>query len=160
MIHSTNGFLKTIPRTPIYRHIGQVHYILLHLYGSAGSPGEQFMEAAERSLREIAVASMSMLSPEERYAEQMRRHRVDHPPANLAPSMAEAVRNAFKNMSEVVSRLRRPPAPLTPEGREAVAQRKYERMLRAQRTEARVHLSREVARVRRELGLNETGEGQ
>lgn len=160
MIYSTNGFLETLPRTPVTAHIGQVHAILMHLYGNAGSPGEQFMEAAQHSLRQIAVASLSMLTPEERYTEEMRRrgYQPTPPPAGLSESMVESVRAAFKDMAGALQRMRRPV--ISPEAREINAAREYRAMLRAQRTEARVHLQREVTRVRRELGLNETGAGQ
>lgn len=150
---TTEEFMRDIPRTPIYRHIEHVHALLLFLHGQAGPGNDPVMEAGEHSLHQIAIASVSMLTPEERYAEQMRRQRVDHPSV-----LHDAMRDAFKNMSEAIRRVRFPAS--SPEAKEDRAAREYRRMLRSQRTQARVHLQREVARVRRELGLNETGAGQ
>lgn len=156
---TTEEFMRDLPRTPIYRQVEHVHSILLFLYGqSAHGYGENAVEMAEHSLRQIAIASVSMLTPEERYAEQMRRERVDHPLTRPLPNFHEAMREAFGNMSGTIRRMRLL-AP-SPEAKEDRAAREYRRMLRSQRTQARVHLQREVARVRRELGLNETGAGQ
>ena len=155
---TTEEFMRDLPRTPIYRQVEHVHSLLVFLYGQAGPGNEAVMEAAEYSLHAIATASVSMLTPEERYAEQMRRERVDHPLTRPLPNFHEAMREAFGNMSGTIRRMRLL-AP-SPEAKEDRAAREYRRMLRSQRTQARVHLQREVARVRRELGLNETGAGQ
>jgi hypothetical protein len=157
-METTNEFLRSIPHTPIYSHIGRIHSLVLYLYGqSAHGYGVKAVEMAEHSLREIAVASLSMLPPEDAWNEQMRwRHRVDPPPAPImSENLGEAIRSAFKDMSEAVKNIGRP---RTPEAQEAAAAREYRRMMRTQRATARAHLNKEVARVRKELGLNETGE--
>lgn len=157
---TTEQFMAELPRTPISQHIAQIHSILLHLYGQTSGHGVDAVEMAEHSLRQIAISGLSMMDPETAYREQMRwqrRGRVpDPPPANFAPNMQAAVREAFANMSEVVKRIRLPT--LSPEAKEARAAREYKRMIAAERAKARAHLKTEVTRVRRELGLTETGE--
>lgn len=156
MIHSTERFLETLPHTHVNAHIGQVHAALLFLHRRSGAHDDVAVQIAEHSLRCIAAASFTPLTPGERYVGQRRRAE-DIDVARVGAS----VREAFSGLTDALANMRKGMGTLSErsaQAAESLREADYRRMLRNERIKAKMHLTKEVARVRRELGLIETGE--
>lgn len=142
-------FARSLPRTPITSHVRQVHAVIHHLYGQTEGYSVNAVEIAEHSLHEIAVASLSMMKPEEAYREQMR---WQHGEVSLTqPNFNRAVKKAFEDMAAVFKNMR---AERSPEQREIFSQSKYRRAIKAEREKGLAHVHAEAARVRKELGFD------
>lgn len=153
-LESHYEFMRTLPRTPLANHIGQIDVVLVYLL-NGNDPYS--VQAARHSLREIAracpVTPYHELRPE-RLSEGthdlagVMDMRID--PAFDPQAMKRAITAAFSGVRAALSKMTKQPV----DGlNERVALRKYRATIAAEREIGLAFVRQEAARVRKELGL-------
>jgi len=159
MIHTTERFLETLPRTTVRLHIAQIHAISLLMW-KQGRYDESMMGAVEYSLRNIAQYTAE---PELRYGyaaappapNWLKDGALDSAAINRAVrKAAESMRNALERMGANIrqSRIDLQHRRKTQESK--MTDSEYiAKVAREQRRIGLGHVQAEVARARKELNL-------
>lgn len=151
----TEEFRRTLPQGPLVDQVTHLHALISYLV--AGGPPMHVLANAEHSLREITrqsatwppvqVSTPRPPSTDAYYWKKIRAN-LRTAEATLSESMAKLGRNL-----KAAQEARR--ARLTPEQRDQASQARYTRAMAAERRAGLAFVASEVARVRRELGLQE-----